>query len=211
MVFFFKTCNEQYIIYMGKDKFENEELIRYGLPHDIWFHVDGLSSAHVYLRGPEELTPDKIPEDVLEDCLQLVKANSIEGHKLNNVKVVYTPWPNLKKRQSMEVGQVGFHDEKQNHYKTVVKKDNTTVNRINKTRSERPTDIVQKIREAYDKKQKERLKAQKQKEAEERQRQIEEWQKEKQARSYDNLMDEELMETNEDVRAKGQNLEDDFM
>ena len=34
----------------GKDKYENEDLIRYGLPEDLWFHVDNLSSAHVYLR-----------------------------------------------------------------------------------------------------------------------------------------------------------------
>ncbi|KAF1789322.1 protein of unknown function DUF814 [Phytophthora cactorum] len=37
---------------MGKDKFENEDLIRYGFMEDIWFHVDDLSSAHVYLRLP---------------------------------------------------------------------------------------------------------------------------------------------------------------
>ena len=24
-------------IYMGRDKYENEDLIRYGLPHDVWF------------------------------------------------------------------------------------------------------------------------------------------------------------------------------
>lgn len=24
------------VIYMGKDKFENEDLIKYALPHDIW-------------------------------------------------------------------------------------------------------------------------------------------------------------------------------
>ena len=24
------------IVYMGKDKYENEELIKYALPHDIW-------------------------------------------------------------------------------------------------------------------------------------------------------------------------------
>ena len=35
---------------MGKDKYENEDLIKYGLPEDVWFHVDDLSSAHVYLR-----------------------------------------------------------------------------------------------------------------------------------------------------------------
>lgn len=38
------------MLYMGKDKYENEDLIRYGLPEDVWFHVDNLSSAHVYLR-----------------------------------------------------------------------------------------------------------------------------------------------------------------
>jgi hypothetical protein len=38
------------MLYMGKDKFENEDLIKYGWPEDIWFHVDNLSSAHVYVR-----------------------------------------------------------------------------------------------------------------------------------------------------------------
>lgn len=43
------------------------------------FHVDDLSSAHVYLRLPPGVTMDKIPAAVLEDCSQLVKANSIQG------------------------------------------------------------------------------------------------------------------------------------
>ena len=28
----------------------DEELIKWGWPEDVWFHVDKLSSAHVYLR-----------------------------------------------------------------------------------------------------------------------------------------------------------------
>ena len=36
-------------IYMGKDKFENEDLIKYGHDEDVWFHVERLSSAHVYV------------------------------------------------------------------------------------------------------------------------------------------------------------------
>lgn len=36
----------------GQDKHENEELIKYSFPTDVWFHVDDLSSAHVYLRMP---------------------------------------------------------------------------------------------------------------------------------------------------------------
>lgn len=31
---------------------------------------------------------------------------------MNNVDVVYTPWSNLKKTASMDVGQVGFHNQK---------------------------------------------------------------------------------------------------
>ena len=41
MVLFFEPrgCRpggEDWLIYMGRDKFENEDLIRYGLPNDIW-------------------------------------------------------------------------------------------------------------------------------------------------------------------------------
>lgn len=30
--------------------FLDEDLIRWGWPEDVWFHVDKYSSAHVYLR-----------------------------------------------------------------------------------------------------------------------------------------------------------------
>jgi hypothetical protein len=43
------------------------------------FHVDDMSSAHVYLRLPEGANFDDIPPDTLEDCAQLVKQNSIQG------------------------------------------------------------------------------------------------------------------------------------
>lgn len=36
----------------------------------------------------------------------------IAGNKVNNVDVVYTPWQNLKKTASMDVGQVGFYNSK---------------------------------------------------------------------------------------------------
>lgn len=43
------------------------------------FHVDKLSSAHIYLRLRDGETWDKIPEPLLTDLAQLTKANSIEG------------------------------------------------------------------------------------------------------------------------------------
>ena len=53
MVFYFTCSDPRYIIYMGRDKMENEHLIAHGWPEDLWFHVDKHSSAHVYLRLPK--------------------------------------------------------------------------------------------------------------------------------------------------------------
>lgn len=55
-----------------------------------------LSSAHVYLRMPEGMAWTAIPDALLEDCSQLVKANSIEGNKKNNITIIYTPHSNVK-------------------------------------------------------------------------------------------------------------------
>jgi len=51
-------------------------------------------------------------KELLVDCAQLTKANSIEGNKKDNITIVYTPWSNLKKDGSMAVGQVGFKDQR---------------------------------------------------------------------------------------------------
>jgi predicted ribosome quality control (RQC) complex YloA/Tae2 family protein len=48
------------MIYVGKNKFENEDLIKYGWVEDIWFHADDYSSPHVYLRLKENETFDTI-------------------------------------------------------------------------------------------------------------------------------------------------------
>ena len=68
MVYFF-TSRDGHTIYVGKDKFENEELIKYGLHIDIWFHADEYSSAHVYLRLFENETFENFSQLALEDCL----------------------------------------------------------------------------------------------------------------------------------------------
>ncbi|KAH6601496.1 hypothetical protein BASA61_001945, partial [Batrachochytrium salamandrivorans] len=130
-------------IYMGKDKYENEELIKYGWENDVWFHVDKLSSAHVYLRLAKGQTWDAIPEDLLVDLAQLTKANSIEGNTKDNLTIIYTPWSNLKKTPGMETGQVTFH--KNNIVKRIhiEKRTNEIVNRLNKTRVEKYPELAE--------------------------------------------------------------------
>jgi NFACT protein RNA binding domain len=61
--------------------FLDEDLIKYGLEEDVWFHVDKLSSAHIYLRMNEGESWETIPVDLLTDLAQLTKANSIEGER----------------------------------------------------------------------------------------------------------------------------------
>ncbi|XP_011901038.1 coiled-coil domain-containing protein 25 isoform X6 [Macaca nemestrina] len=76
------------------------------------------------------------------DCAHLVKANSIQGCKMNNVNVVYTPWSNLKKTADMDVGQIGFHRQKDVKIVTVEKKVNEILNRLEKTKVERFPDLA---------------------------------------------------------------------
>ncbi len=143
MVFFFGSSESMppARIYMGRDKYENEDLIKYAIAEDFWFHVSDLSSAHVYLKPQAGWTLDTIPEEVLVDCAQLVKANSIEGNKASNVKIVYTPASNLRKENGFDVGQVAFHNAKLLRYTRVEKRLNEVVNRLNKTKEERTIDF----------------------------------------------------------------------
>mmetsp|Transcript_20279 Transcript_20279/g.29969 ORF Transcript_20279/g.29969 Transcript_20279/m.29969 type:complete len:217 (-) Transcript_20279:98-748(-) len=138
-MYFFKASTG-HTLYMGKDKFENEDLIRYGLPEDVWFHVDNLSSAHVYLRMNQGEKLKLLPPELIMECCHLVKANSIEGCKMKDVSVVYTRWMNLRKMNSMEVGQVGFKDESK-VFKVKVEKNNAIVNALNKTKVEGRPDL----------------------------------------------------------------------
>jgi len=139
---FFFAAKDGTQMYMGKDKFENEDLIKYGWPEDVWFHVDNLSSAHVYVRlGPGQTMAD-IPDEVVRDCAQLVKENSIEGCKKATVTVIYTPWANLRKDGSMATGQVSFHNPANVKKYIVMERDKETLRRLEKSRDERHPDLA---------------------------------------------------------------------
>ncbi|KAK2066401.1 hypothetical protein P8C59_000228 [Phyllachora maydis] len=103
MVYYFTSTvvDPPAFVYVGKDKFENEELIKYGWEEDVWVRR------------------------------QLTKANSIEGNKKDNITVIYTPWSNLKKDGSMAVGQTkvekqpDFQQEKEERLRELRKRQQT--------------------------------------------------------------------------------------
>lgn len=209
-MFHYTTVDPSYLCYVGKDKHENELLIKYGWDNDVWFHVDKLSSAHVYLRLKDGITIETIPEQVFNDCMQLVKHNSIEGNKLNNVGIVYTYWSNLKKTGDMDVGQVGFHNRKDVRRSIAEKRCNTTVNRLNKTKVEVNDDLAKAKADRIKQLNKIAREAAQKRSREERERQAKE-QADKEARSYDRIHKTEAMISNKSLQQDAVAYEDEFM
>jgi hypothetical protein len=62
------------------------------------------------------------------------------GVKLPSVTVVYTPWTNLKKTQGMDVGQVGFHDDRAVRRRKCFKS-NQILKTLEKSKEDRQIDL----------------------------------------------------------------------
>ncbi|XP_049848858.1 coiled-coil domain-containing protein 25-like [Schistocerca gregaria] len=186
---------------MGENKEENEALFKYGFPEDIWFHVHDLPSAHVYIRMPKGKGIRDVPEDVLECCMQLAKHNSTKADRLPSAAVVWTPWTNLMKEPSMDVGQLGFVDHNLVFKKTVLR-NAALVKRIESTRVQRAINLKEQ-KEERDRacRLKEKFEKQKQR------REMEERKKQAEVFHYLDVMQEEKMTNNKTVPFS----EEDFM
>ncbi|KID89623.1 coiled-coil domain-containing protein 25 [Metarhizium guizhouense ARSEF 977] len=198
-------------IYVGKDKAPPPPG-RCKLATDAaQFHVDKLSSAHVYLRMREGQSWDALPDALLADLAQLTKANSIEGNKKDNVAVIYTPWSNLRKDGSMDVGQVSFKDARKVRRVLVAARENPIVNRLNRTRVEKRPDLKQ-LRDERLAELRRRDQAAAQTRRKEEARQAQEWKEKKWAKdhAYDDMFTEENMAGSSN-RDRGADWEDDFM
>eukprot|EP00397_Hematodinium_sp_SG-2012_P039581 GEMP01043234.1.p1 GENE.GEMP01043234.1~~GEMP01043234.1.p1 ORF type:complete len:247 (+),score=55.01 GEMP01043234.1:128-868(+) len=246
MVLFFQCTDRRFLVYMGRDKHENEKLLANGFPEDLWFHADKYSSAHVYLRLPMEIwrelmikaypphgIPNKshagikslteadyrahIPEDVIKEMCVLVKANSIEGSKASQVDIVWTPFANLKKDDSMDVGSVAFHRKEQTWYVKHVERERDILKVIEKTKEEREVNLEEEKsrREELERGFRKKLVSQ-MKEAE----RLEEkkCKEERELRSYARLDDDDKKQANDawgegytGTLAECRAMEDDFM
>ncbi|KAJ9132642.1 DUF814-domain-containing protein [Pleurostoma richardsiae] len=205
MVYYFTSTvvDPPAYVYVGKDKFENEELIKHGWEEDV--------CAHIYLRLREGETWDNIPTDLLTDLAQLTKANSIEGNKKDNVTIIYTPWSNLKKDGGMAVGQVSFKDPRKVKKILVAQRENPIINRLNKTKVEKQPDLRQEkddhLKELRKKDQAAQLLRKKEEARVAKERQEKKWQKD---HAYDDMFTAENMEGSSNYN-RSEDWEEDFM
>lgn len=127
----------------------------------------------------------------MEECCQLVKENSIEGCKQGSVKVVFTPWENLRKdKTSMDVGTIGFHDMRKCTYRTV-SKDKAVLRRILRTKSGDETPDYRKLRIDRDDRERKISKQERKSALEAARAEQEERERLAKLHSFDGLFDEE--------------------
>ncbi|CUS22858.1 LAQU0S07e01706g1_1 [Lachancea quebecensis] len=142
MVFFYTAKSDEgceYCIVVGKDKFENDLLIKYGYKdlNYYWFHADKYSSGHVYLKLLNcESDLRDVPKEIVRDCLQLCKSKSIQGNKLPQCTMLATPWTNLRKSGYMKPGEVSFKSTRKIQKLECYGRENQVLNRLDKTRIE---------------------------------------------------------------------------
>ncbi|CAI4048391.1 hypothetical protein SKDZ_13G2580 [Saccharomyces kudriavzevii ZP591] len=155
MVYFYESKPTEYSIshqiVTGKDKFENDLLIKWSYKelNYVWFHADKFSSGHIYLKlHSNEKTIDDVPQEVINDCLQLCKSESIQGNKMPQCTILITPWHNLRKNKYMEPGEVSFKSLRQCRKMECGGRDNKILNRLAKTRVELFDNVEATLNEA---------------------------------------------------------------
>jgi predicted ribosome quality control (RQC) complex YloA/Tae2 family protein len=95
---FITENDKEYQILIGRNKIENEQIIKSSYSNDIWFHLNDFSSCHIVLKSGD----DNIPKKYLT---HIAKMFSLYKKGLpNNYKVIYTNIKNIK--LTNEIGTV---------------------------------------------------------------------------------------------------------
>ncbi|QLG72375.1 hypothetical protein HG535_0D00820 [Zygotorulaspora mrakii] len=155
MVYFYQSQPEgslrSYQVVTGKDKFENDLLIKWGYRElgYVWFHVDNYSSGHIYLKlFADEKSIADVPQEVVNDCLQLCKSESIQGNKMSHCTILCTPWHNLRKSKDFKPGEVSFKSLQRCQKLVCHGRDQKLLNRLAKTRVELFEDVEETLHRA---------------------------------------------------------------
>jgi len=87
---FITENDKEYQILIGRNKLENEQIIKSSYSNDIWFHLNDYPSCHIVLKSGD----DNIPKKYLT---HIAKMFSLYKKGLpKNYKVIYTNIKNIK-------------------------------------------------------------------------------------------------------------------
>jgi predicted ribosome quality control (RQC) complex YloA/Tae2 family protein len=88
----FKYDGVEYEMLIGEDRFDNWLLLDDSVASDVWFHIEGLPSAHVILKS----SGGRVHRKVIKRAAYLCKINS-NARRLSRCVVIYTPVSNVIK------------------------------------------------------------------------------------------------------------------
>ena len=81
---------------IGRNWIENEELIKYSNPEDVWFHIDDCSSCHLVLKNPMNISIGKLDKKLIKRCALLVKQHTSKCIQHEKYTIIYCNVDNLK-------------------------------------------------------------------------------------------------------------------
>lgn len=74
---------------IGKSAIENTELVMRASSRDVWFHVNGVPSAHLIYYNPDEHSLDYLRKKGLIYKMAIALKKSSKYHKIKNIEVIY--------------------------------------------------------------------------------------------------------------------------
>lgn len=83
--------NKDWIIRIGRNADENDQLLRSSPKDSLWFHLEGMPSPHGILFNAD----NEYSEDSIQRCSSLVK-NFSKGKNIPKLAVQYLPLKNVK-------------------------------------------------------------------------------------------------------------------
>jgi len=88
----FAHQNTDFIIQIGQNQIDNDEIVVAAEETDIWFHGADASSCHVILKNTTKMRD--IPRQVIKRCAYLCKINSLL-RKQKKCNIMYTKIENV--------------------------------------------------------------------------------------------------------------------
>jgi predicted ribosome quality control (RQC) complex YloA/Tae2 family protein len=93
-----EVFNGDYHIRLGKNKLENDNIIRTSSQSALWFHLKDFPSAHAVVTNI--MKPGRYDNAVIGRAATLVKDNAKQGvNNLQKVSVNYLPIKNVKRTE----------------------------------------------------------------------------------------------------------------